>query len=97
MQTHLEKEEEEVAIPGYETIYRNDKTANSGGILVAVKDNIKTVTMQTHKQEQVGEGLWILIDNKKTKLKLGEIHASQENTTSNKELKKMYEEIKDQI
>ena len=51
--THLEKEEE-VAIPGYERIYINDKTANSGRILVGVKDNIKPVTMQRHKQEQVG-------------------------------------------
>ena len=47
VETHLEKDEE-VAIPGYETIYRNDKAANSGCILVAVKDNIKTVTMETH-------------------------------------------------
>ena len=97
VETYLEKEEEEVAIPGYETIYRNYETTNSEGILVAVKDNIKTVTMQTHKQEQVGEGLWILIDNKKTKLKLGVIYAPQENTRPNRELKKMYEEIKDQI
>ena len=90
-------EKEEVAIPGYETIYRYDKSANSGGILVAVKNNIKTVTMQTHKQEQVGEGLSILIDNKKTKLKLGVIYVPQENTTPNKELKKTYQEIKDRI
>ena len=90
-------EKEEVAIPDYETIYRYDKSANSGGILVAVKNNIKTVTMQTHKQEQVGEGLWILTDNKKTKLKLGVIYVPQENTTPNKELKKMYQEIKDRI
>ena len=90
-------EKEEVAIPGYETIYRYDKSANSGGILVAVKNNIKTVTMQTHKQEQVGEGLSILIGNKKTKLKLGVIYVPQENTTPNKELKKTYQEIKDRI
>ena len=90
-------EKEEVAIPDYETIYRYDKSANSGGILVAVKNNIKTVTMQTHKQEQVEEGLWILTDNKKTKLKLGVIYVPQENTTPNKELKKTYQEIKDRI
>ena len=54
VETHLEKEE--VAIPGYEKICRNDKAANSGGILVAVKDNIKTATMQTHKLEQVDCG-----------------------------------------
>ena len=92
VETHLEKEE--VIKPGYETIYRNDKTVNSGVILVAVKGNIKTVTMQTHKQEQVGEVLWILIDHKNTKLKLSAIYALQENRTRNKELKKMYQEIK---
>ena len=96
VEIHLEKEEE-IAIPVYETIYRNDETADSGGILVAVKDNIKTVTMQAHKQEQIGEGLWILIENEKTKLKLGLIYAPQENTTPNKELKKMHQDIKDQI
>ena len=53
--------------------------------------------MQTHKQEQVGERLCILIDNKNTKLKLGVIYAPQENTTPNKELRKMYQKIKDQI
>ena len=41
--------------------------------------------------------MWILIDNKKTKLKLGVIYAPQENATANKELKKMYQEIKDQL
>ena len=50
--------------------------------------------MQTHKQEQVGEVLWILIDHKNTKLKLSVIYALQENRTRNKELKKMYQEIK---
>ena len=38
VETHVEKEEE-VVITGHETIYRNDKTANNGVILVAVKDN----------------------------------------------------------
>ena len=36
--------------------------------------------------------MWILIENKKTKLKLGVIYAPQENATPNKELKKMYQE-----
>ena len=39
----------------------------------------------------------MLIDNKKTKLKLGVIYVPQENTTPNEELKKMYQEIEDQI
>ena len=95
VETHLENEE--VAILGWETIYRNDKTANNGGILVAIKDNIKAMTMRIHKKDQVGQGLWILIENKNTRLKLGVIYTPQENTTPNKELKKMYGEKKNQI
>ena len=37
VETHMQ-EEEEIRIPGYETIYQNDKTSNSGGIVIAVKD-----------------------------------------------------------
>ena len=42
--------EEEIAIPGYETVFRKDGLWNiwwwnSGGIMIAVKDNIKTISM----------------------------------------------------
>ena len=30
-------------IPGYVIIHRNDKTSNSGGIIIAVKDAMKTI------------------------------------------------------
>ena len=53
--------------------------------------------MQTHKQEQVGEGLWILIDNKKTKLKLRVTYSQQEDATPHKELNEIYQELKDHI
>ena len=45
VETHMQ-EEEKITIPGYETIYRNDKTSNSGGIMIAVTDTMKTITMQ---------------------------------------------------
>ena len=40
--------------PGYETIYRNYKTWNSGGIMIAVKDTLKTITMQVKQKTEVG-------------------------------------------
>ena len=49
VETHMQ-EEEEIRIPGYLTIFRNDKTSNSGGIMITVKDTVKTITMQV-KQE----------------------------------------------
>ena len=42
---------------------------NSRGILVAVKDNIKTLTMKIYKHRGAGQGLWILVNNKSPKRK----------------------------
>ena len=86
-----------MSILGYGSIYRCDKTANGGGILAAVKYDIKTSTMKTYKQEKAGQGLWMLIDSKNTRIELGVVYAPQANTTQNKELKKMYSAIKQQI
>ena len=63
VETHMQ-EEEEITIPGYETIYRNDKISNSGGILIAVKDTLKTITMQVKQETEVGQ---ILLNNQKKK------------------------------
>ena len=35
------QKEEEIQIPGYSLVYRNDRSAKSGGILIGVRDNIK--------------------------------------------------------
>lgn len=33
--------EEEILIPGYGLVYHNDRSVNSGGILIGVRDNKK--------------------------------------------------------
>ena len=91
------QEEEEITTPGYETIYRNDKTSNSGGILIAVKDTLKTTTMQVKQETDVGQILWILLNNQKKKIKVGVIYAPQEGVTPNKELKKLHTSITEEI
>ena len=40
VETHLQKEEE-IRIPGCSQIFHNDRSTNSGGIMVAVKENLK--------------------------------------------------------
>ena len=86
VETHLQKEEK-IKIPGYSLIYRNDRTANSGGILIGVKDNIKNITVEIGQEDKVGQNIWILISNNKRKIRLGVIYAPQENVTPNNELK----------
>ena len=64
VETHMQ-EKQEIAITGYETIYRNDKTSNSGGILIAVEDTLKTITMKVKEKTEIGQTLWILLNNQK--------------------------------
>ena len=40
VETHMQKEEE-TQIPGYSLVYRHDRSAISGGILIKVRGNIK--------------------------------------------------------
>ena len=54
VETHLQKEEE-IRIPGYSQIFRNDRSGNSGGILLVVKENIKTFTLEVAQGKKLGK------------------------------------------
>ena len=96
IETHMQKEEE-IQIPGYSLVYRNDRSANSGRILIMVRDNIKNISLELTQENKVGQSLWILLTNTKKKIRIGVIYAPQENVTPNNELKLMYEDIREQI
>ena len=95
VETHMQKDEE-IQIPGYSLVYRNDRSAKSGGILIGVRDNIKNISLELTQENKVGQSLWILVTNTKEKIGVGVIYAPQENVTPNNELK-MYEDIGEQI
>ena len=78
----LAKKEEEIAIAGYNQIFRNDRSRNSGCIILAVKENIKAFTLEVGQEKEMGQSLWLLPDNNRRKIKTGLIYASQENVTS---------------
>ena len=89
VETHLQKEEE-IRIPGYNQIYCNDRSGNCGGIMLAVKENIKTVTLEVGQEKEIGQSLWILLDNNRSKIRIGVTYDPQE-------LKIMYNNISKQI
>ena len=64
--------------------------------MIAVKDTLKTITMQVKQKTEVGQTLWILLNNQKKKIKVGLIHAPQ-GVTQNNELKKLYTSITEEI
>ena len=40
------QKEEEVQIPDYSLVYSNARSANSGGTLIGVRDNIKDISLK---------------------------------------------------
>ena len=55
VETHMQKEEE-VQLPGYNSlVYRNDRSANSGGIPIRVRDNIKNISLELTQENKVGQ------------------------------------------
>lgn len=55
------QEDEEIGIPWYETIYSNDETQNSGGVIMAVKDAMKTMATKLKRETEVRQILWVII------------------------------------
>ena len=45
LERHLQKEEN-IRIPGYSQMFCNDRSEDSGGIMLSVKENIKTVILE---------------------------------------------------
>ena len=54
VETHLQKEEE-IRIPGYNQIFRNDRSGDSGGIMLAVKENIKAIKLEVAQERKSGK------------------------------------------
>ena len=52
VETHLQREEE-IRIPGYSQIFRNNRSGDNGGIILAVKENIKTVTLEVGQEKEI--------------------------------------------
>ena len=65
--------------------------------MLAVKENIITVTLEVAQKKKLRQSLWILLDNNRSKIRVGVIYAPQENVTLNNELKIMYNNSSKQI
>ena len=65
VESHLqEKEDIKDKFVGYE-LYRNDYSSDSGGILIGIKDVLKNISKEVHRYSEVGQSLWISINNTK--------------------------------
>ena len=96
-ETHL-KEGDKVEFEGYSKPYRNDRNGNKskGGVLIAEKQKLENITIEVDRVNDVEESIWVLVNNAKTKLRIGVIYAPQEGTKK-EELIKMYDRIENSI
>ena len=69
VETHMQKEEE-IRMSGYS----HDRSGNSGGIKLTVKEIIKAVTIEVAQKNEIGQSLWILVDNNRSKIRVGVIY-----------------------
>ena len=97
-ETHL-KESDQIMFKGYSKPFRNDRSAGKGGggVLIAVKEKLRGVTIEVDRVNDTEETLWVLIKNRKTKLRVGIVYAPQETRTGKDELVKMYERIEKSV
>ena len=51
----------------------------------------------SRKKREIGESMWMVIDNNKVKIRLGLIYAPQECRTKKEKLKIMYNDIQNQV
>ncbi len=87
---------ERFEIDGYH-VRRNDRKGKGGGILLAVRNEIKNITTETHRTEEGYESIWIVIDNTKVKLKMGVLYMPQESETPKEAMKEIYKDIRKEI
>ena len=66
VETHMQKEKE-IQIPCYSLVYRNDRSANSGGILIGVRTytNLPTFSFLPNKTQKI-INLFMLCGNKRS-------------------------------
>ena len=65
--------------------------------MLAVKENIKTITVEVAQEKEIGQSLQILLDNNRSNIRIGVIYAPKQNVTSNNELKTTNNNISKQI
>ena len=91
-ETHMYKDYE-LKIEGYE-IYRNDRNEDGGGVMLAVKTELKFISVEVKQTSEYLESLWVLINNNKVKLRIGVVYFLQE---PDQNLKEIYKIIKEQV
>ena len=91
-ETHVD-DEYGLEFEGYK-MFDNNRNLEGGGVVIAVRKEIKSITVEVKKTKESFESLWVLINNTRIKVRIGVVYFPQE---QDQNLKKIYSEIKPQI
>ena len=75
-------------------MHTNNRNLEGGGVLLAVRNELKYVTTEVKKTKDKVESLWIVIDNKRIKIRIGIVYFPQE---QDQDIKEIYKVIKQQV
>ena len=91
VETYLEYEDE-INIKGYVVMALNRKS-HGVGVLIAVKEELKNITVKIEEEMEDGEMIWILINNGQIAVKIGVVYLPQESRTKTARIKTIYKKI----
>ena len=77
----------DMKIEGYSEPYRNDRNRDGGGIMIAVRQELKNITVEVKRTKEKIESLWVVINNTRIKMRIGVVYFPQE---KDQELKEIY-------
>ncbi len=89
-------EHESLKLEGYE-VKRVDRKSGAGGVMIAYKKCLKNMVVVVREEKEMEEMLWIKIDNKKVKLRIGIVYMPQEKDVKVAEIKAIYKKIEEEI
>ena len=100
-ETHLKKDDK-VDFDGYDEVFRNERDdKDGGGLLIAVRNELRNVTIEVGQEKVNGESIWILVNNKHRQwgsaIRIGLVYAPQESRTKLEVFKEMYKSIEEQV
>ena len=86
-------EDKQIELQGY-VVFRNDRNEDGGGVMIAVREEIKKITTEIKRTHENVESLWILINNNQIKLRVGVVYFPQE---KDQDVKGIYQIIQEQV
>ena len=85
----------DLEIDGYaKPIFRNNRNKDGGGIVLAVREELKNITVEVKQTKEYVESLWIVINNNRVKLRIGVVYFPQE---QEQKLEEIYGVLSEQV